>query len=108
MQEADRAGGVLIGFELSIQEKLILQFLYPGTGRDFYLFFAYNHFFPIHPHQENDAVEDVFKNVHVQEVKPGGMVFDAGNDKRDPENIEKVDYGQAQGDKPCFFHPGTA
>ena len=78
-----------------------------SLGLHFCMLSAYNLFFPIHPHQEDDAVENVFEYVHVQEMKPGGMVFDTGHDHSDPENVEEVHNGEVQGDVPELLYPGT-
>ena len=73
----------------------------------FTTFFSNEIFFPKQPYQENDSVENVFKKVCVEEVKPPGVIFDTDNNKKDPDKIKYIYHQQAQGNKPDFFIPGT-
>ena len=70
-------------------------------------FFSNEIFFPKQPYQENDPVENVFKKVCVKEVEPPRVIFDADNNKKDPDKIKYIYHQQAQGDVPDFFIPGT-
>jgi len=43
----------------------------------------------------------------VEEIKPTWMILDADNNKEDPDQVEYINYKQAQGDIPDFFIPGS-
>jgi len=73
----------------------------------FRIFFSNEIFFPKKPYQENDSVENIFKKVCVEEVKPPGVIFDADNNKKDPDKVKYIYHQKAQRDIPDFFIPGT-